>query len=159
MLSDPTYFQAIYHSLDKVKALFQAQADLGAANESIASNNLTLQDDLYRLRQETQDAFDEAKRLEIRWKDVEKEQRELYQRFNPQFLLLRLRHATTAQDDLTEAVASDFVQNASSSETQPAAGKAVDDFVKEFKAARKQYHKRVIWSERWAADRVIWHDD
>lgn len=42
-------------------------------------NNLNLQQRLYDLRSETQDAFDEAKRLEVRWKELEKEQREVYQ--------------------------------------------------------------------------------
>ena len=37
MLADPVYFQAIFHSLGQVKALYQAQAELGMANESIAS--------------------------------------------------------------------------------------------------------------------------
>jgi hypothetical protein len=38
-----------------------------------------MQDDLYRLRSETQQAFDEAKALEARWKVLEREQRELHQ--------------------------------------------------------------------------------
>ena len=42
-------------------------------------NNLRLQDELYTLRSETQAAFDEAKALERRWKELEKEQREVYQ--------------------------------------------------------------------------------
>ena len=37
MLSDPVYFQAVFHSLSRVKAVYQAQAELGMANESIAS--------------------------------------------------------------------------------------------------------------------------
>ena len=37
MLADPAYFQAIFHSLDRVRLLFQAQAELGMANELIAS--------------------------------------------------------------------------------------------------------------------------
>jgi ESCRT-I complex subunit VPS37 len=37
LLMDPNYFQAIFHSLDRVKALYAAQAELGAANEAIAS--------------------------------------------------------------------------------------------------------------------------
>jgi hypothetical protein len=41
--------------------------------------NLSLQDRLYILRSETKEAFDEAKSLESRWKDVEREQREVYQ--------------------------------------------------------------------------------
>jgi len=36
LLTDPTYFQAIFHSLPQVKALYEAQAELGMANESIA---------------------------------------------------------------------------------------------------------------------------
>ena len=40
---------------------------------------MTLQEPLYQLRSDTKDAFDEAKRLEARWKELEKEQREVYQ--------------------------------------------------------------------------------
>ena len=45
----------------------------------LIGNNLALQQRLYDLRSETKDAFDEAKRLEARWKEVEKEQKEVYQ--------------------------------------------------------------------------------
>ena len=46
---------------------------------NIPENNITLQESLYNLRSETQDAFDKAKNLEARWKELEKEQREVYQ--------------------------------------------------------------------------------
>lgn len=47
-------------------------------------NNLALQEKLYQLRSETQDAFNEAKILEAKWKELEKEQRDVYQvRSNP----------------------------------------------------------------------------
>ena len=39
LLADPTYFQAIFHSLNEVTALYQSQAELGLANESIASES------------------------------------------------------------------------------------------------------------------------
>ena len=42
-------------------------------------NNLALQEKLYGLRNETQDAFNEAKALEASWADLEKEQRDVYQ--------------------------------------------------------------------------------
>lgn len=42
-------------------------------------SNLSLQSQLYALRAETQKAFDEAKALETRWRELEKEQKELYQ--------------------------------------------------------------------------------
>lgn len=46
---------------------------------TFTENNLALQDQLYALRQQTKDTFEEAKSLEIRWRDTEKEQREVYQ--------------------------------------------------------------------------------
>ena len=77
----------------------------------------------------------------------------------PHFLHMRLRHSITAQDDASEALASDFIQqqdgagpNASSSAT------AVDDFIKQFRDLRKTYHKRVIWNEKWNNREVVWED-
>lgn len=71
LLSDHTYFEAVFHSLPRVRAMYDAQAELGLANDSIAKNNLSIQDGLYILRSETQAAFDQAKALEARWKEVE----------------------------------------------------------------------------------------
>ncbi|ETW81694.1 hypothetical protein HETIRDRAFT_318186 [Heterobasidion irregulare TC 32-1] len=160
MLVDPAYFQAVFHTLTTVKELYRAQAELGLANESIAKQNLSVQDEVYRMRSETKDAFDEAKALEARWAELEREQKEVFQRFNPQFLLMRLRHATTAQDDLSEALASTFVRSSASEVPSPSTnGKDVDDFVKEFRELRKTYHKRVMWGDRWAAGQVAWRDD
>ncbi|KAG6326405.1 hypothetical protein ID866_12684, partial [Astraeus odoratus] len=117
--------------------------------------NLSLQDSLYQLRSEAKEAFDEAKALEARWKEVEREQKELYQRFAPQFLLLRLRHAATDQDNASEALALSFVQSSATS-SDPT---DVDEFVKQFRELRKVYHKRVMWGDKWASGQVIWHDD
>lgn len=39
LLAEPAYFQAIFHSLSKVKELYQSQAELGLANETIASES------------------------------------------------------------------------------------------------------------------------
>ena len=36
MLNDPQYFQAVFHSLPQVQAMFQAQLDLGMANAELA---------------------------------------------------------------------------------------------------------------------------
>lgn len=63
---------------------------------------------------------------------------------------MRLRHATTAQDESSEALATSFVR-ASPTDT---ASKDVDDFVKEFREMRKVYHKRQIWGDRWTAGEV-----
>lgn len=106
ILTDPQYFQVIFHTLNQVKQLHQAQADLGLANEAIArkiidhnarsrfkkatlENNLAYQEVLYKLRSETLDAFNEAKQLEARWKEVEREQREVYQVRHSQHHLMK----------------------------------------------------------------------
>jgi ESCRT-I complex subunit VPS37 len=155
------------------------------------ANNLKLQEQLYKLRADTQDAFNEAKALEARWKELEKEQKEVYQvhsfvltplhhltrptmqRFNPQFLLMRLRHSTTAQDDASEALASAFIQQSAptpshgigdtgsqpESGTGTPSGKEIDEFVRAFKESRKVYHKRVMWGDRWASGQVQWRED
>ena len=65
---------------------------------------------------------------------------------------MRLKHATTAQDELTESLATSFVQTSSSDPTDN--GKDIDDFVKEFKELRKTYNKRVMWGDRWSAGQV-----
>ncbi|KAF5315153.1 hypothetical protein D9619_007057 [Psilocybe cf. subviscida] len=166
MLSDPTYFQAVFHSLGYVQDLYRSQTELGQANEAIAKNALALQQHLYDLRTETKDAFEEAKRLEARWKELEKEQKEVYQRYTPQFLLMRLRHSTTAQDDASEAIATSFVQDLpeGTSAGDPGAAnlrtaRETDEFIKTFREARKIYHKRAIWSTKWANGGVIWRED
>ncbi|KIM43268.1 hypothetical protein M413DRAFT_69676 [Hebeloma cylindrosporum] len=162
LLVDPVYFQTIFHSLSYVKDLYRSQSELGMANEAIARNNLALQQRLYDLRSETKEAFDEAKSLEARWKELEKEQKEVYQRFTPQFLMMRLRHSTTAQDDASEALASSFVQQVPSNDSgtgTPRSGGDIDEFIKEFKERRKVYHKRAMWGEKWANKQVIWRDD
>ncbi|KAG8863121.1 hypothetical protein FRB96_009302 [Tulasnella sp. 330] len=161
LLTDPLYFQSTFHSFYRVKALLQAQQELGKANEAVARNNLTLHDELFRLRAETQAVFDEAKALQAKWKDVEREQKEVYSRLEPSFLLMRLRHAATAQDEASETLASGFVlgQPASVEGGGEANGVDVDTFVKEFKEMRKVYHKRVIWADRWGSGKVTWRDD
>ncbi|THV03900.1 hypothetical protein K435DRAFT_851497 [Dendrothele bispora CBS 962.96] len=165
LLSDHTYFQAIFHSLPRVRSMYDAQAELGMANESIASNNLALQDRLYELRTETKSAFDEAKALEARWKELEKEQRDVYQKFTPDFLHWRLQQSISEQDEATETLASAFIQQDSAhtseggSGTATPSGKEIDDFIREFKKARKVYHKRVMWNDRWKKGQVEWRDD
>lgn len=71
---------------------------------------------------------------------------------------MRLRHATTAQDELSERLASNFVKSSATADG-PADGKELDAFVNEFRDLRKTYHKRVMWGDRWAKGDVAWRDD
>ncbi|KAH7098325.1 hypothetical protein BKA62DRAFT_773546 [Auriculariales sp. MPI-PUGE-AT-0066] len=155
LLADPQYLQAIVHSLPQAQAIAQAQAELASANEALAQRNLALHEPLQRIRADTQASFDEARALEARWATIEREQRELYQRHSQGFLLMRLRHATTAQDEQTEAIATKFVKGEGGGDN-PA---DVDAFVRQFRESRTVYHKRAIWTERWASGKVAWRDD
>ncbi|KAL1715956.1 hypothetical protein EV715DRAFT_275397 [Schizophyllum commune] len=174
MLADPNYFGAILHTLPRVRALLDQQAAMSAEVEALARTwaNTAQQEPLYQLRAETQESFTQAKALEARWKELEKEQRDVYQRFTPQFLLMRLRHATTAQDDLSETLANAFVSSSAPTTSATAephsgtntpvgtlAGKDIDDFVREYRELRKVYHKRMIWGEKWGNGDVEWRDD
>ncbi|KAH9991277.1 hypothetical protein BJV77DRAFT_1008681 [Russula vinacea] len=159
MLAEPAYFQAIFHTLSKVKELYQSQAELGIANVTVANQNLALQDGYTNYVQRPR-CFRRRESIRSQVDRAAREQKEVYQRFTPQFLLMRLRHATTAQDDLSEALASTFVRSTSSEPAAtPASGKEVDDFVKEFRELRKTYHKRVMWGDQWTIGRVAWRDD
>jgi ESCRT-I complex subunit VPS37 len=80
------------------------------------------------------------------------------QRYAPSFLLLRLKHAATAQDELSELTATAFV-HANLEEGEKLGTKEVDDFIKAFKEQRITYHKRTIWSEHWSNGKVTWPDD
>ena len=81
--------------------MYQSPEDLGLGNETIVGTliikylwflshscndtslspdqNLTLQDELYRLHSREKNAFDEAKALEARWTEVQREKKEVYQ--------------------------------------------------------------------------------
>ncbi|EJD46906.1 hypothetical protein AURDEDRAFT_136736 [Auricularia subglabra TFB-10046 SS5] len=155
LLNDPQYLQAIVHTLPQAQQIMRAQAELASANEVLAQRNMALQEPLNRLRQDTQAAFDDARALEARWRVLEREQRELYQRYSQGFLMMRLRHATTAQDEVSEAVATKFVRG-EGEEDLPA---DVDAFVKQFREQRTVYHKRAMYSERSAVGKVAWPED
>lgn len=77
---------------------------------------------------------------------------------------MRLRHGTTAQDDKSEALASEFIQQPPNAPLSapgmgtPNNGLEVDEFVREYKELRKVYHKRSIWNERWSNGQVEWSD-
>ncbi|TRM64088.1 hypothetical protein BD626DRAFT_401683, partial [Schizophyllum amplum] len=189
MLADPEYFQAILHTLPRARALMDEESAMSVEVEGLAraypalrlyyatepvsiEANTAQQDSLYQLRAKTQESFDQAKALEARWKELEKEQRDVYQRFTPQFLLMRLRHATTAQDDLSETLANAFVSSSASTSisAEPSggvgtpvggtlAGKDIDDFVREYRELRKVYHKRMVWGDKWTNGDVEWRDD
>lgn len=61
----------------------QARWSLYPSYVTTSDQNLALQDELYKLRSETKDAFDEAKTLEARWAELQREQKEVYQVSQP----------------------------------------------------------------------------
>ncbi|WVQ79254.1 hypothetical protein IAT38_001350 [Cryptococcus sp. DSM 104549] len=180
LLSSPELTEAFLFTLPEVQHLVAEVEKLGRENEEIAKRNLELRDELLALRDATAQSYAHAEHLKAQWAEIEKSQVNLYQRVRPSFLHLRLRHSLTAQDEQSEKIASAFIEGRSATSSVPgsrvdspapewgagaAAGgdrsqnKAVEDFIQEFKAARKTYHKRAIWTERWSRGEVAWRDD
>ncbi|OCF61919.1 hypothetical protein L486_01583 [Kwoniella mangroviensis CBS 10435] len=177
LLSSPELTEAFLFSLPEVKELAAEVEKLGRENDEIAS-----MDELIALRDATAQSYAYAEGLKRKWTDIEKAQANLYQRNRPSFLHLRLRHSLTAQDELSEKIASAFIEGRSAGASMPGSrvdspwpgaegtstpvsggdrnqSKAIEDFINEFKAARKTYHKRAIWAERWSRGEVAWRDD
>ncbi|GFZ50069.1 hypothetical protein JCM24511_07822 [Saitozyma sp. JCM 24511] len=194
LLSSPDLTEAFLFTLPEVQELAAEVEKLGKENEELAKRNLDLRDELLALREATAQSYGHAEALKVQWAEIEKAQTSLYQRHRPSFLHLRLRHSLTAQDDLSEKIASAFIEGRAmpsgngngvgsapsslmgSRVDSPAPGavgdgtatptngdrsqnKAIDDFISDFKAARKTYHKRAIWAERWSRGEVAWRDD
>ncbi|EJU03125.1 hypothetical protein DACRYDRAFT_115375 [Dacryopinax primogenitus] len=156
-IADPAYLAALVNSLPAAHQATKDVVDISTHDEELARAGLAMQDDLNRLRAETQAAFDHAQELKRRWADVDREQREVYQRYAPSFLLMRLRHATTDIDVSSERLASEFVKPPEV-EHDADTSRAVDTFVKEFREQRKMYHKRLMWGDKCADGKVVWRD-
>ncbi|KAL0249981.1 hypothetical protein I308_103284 [Cryptococcus tetragattii IND107] len=177
LLSSPELTEAFLFTLPEIQQLAAEVEKLGRENEDAARRNLELKDELSALRDATAQSYAHAEDLKRQWADIEKAQQNLYQRVRPSFLHLRLRHSLTAQDELSEKMASAFIEDKSATNSRPgsridspapsaeglpldrAQGRAIEDFIQEFKAARKIYHKRAIWAERWSRGEVAWRDD
>ncbi|KAL7418532.1 hypothetical protein Q5752_006990 [Cryptotrichosporon argae] len=182
LLSDPALVEAFLFTLPEVQALAAEVEQLGKENEELARQNLALEDGLVALRDATEQAYAHAEGMKRQWADIDKAQTNLYSKFRPSFLHLRLKHSLTAQDEASEKIAAAFIESGASgngsgavsrvdspapgaSDERPASvldrstSRPLDDFVTEFKAARKTYHKRAIWAERWSRGEVAWRDD
>ncbi|KAJ9109540.1 hypothetical protein QFC20_003284 [Naganishia adeliensis] len=189
LLTNDELLEAFLYSLPAVQGVLEHQQQLSKANDELAKKNLALQGELIALRAATASAYSTAQHLKDRWKEVEQKQAGLYSKYRPSFLHLRLRHATSDQDALTESIASSFIESSTSVTRGPSrvdspasamlggpgsrirddgiesttgmgdTAMSLEDFIRTFKAARKVYHKRAIWCERWSRGEVAWRED
>ncbi|ODO00789.1 hypothetical protein L198_03116 [Cryptococcus wingfieldii CBS 7118] len=177
LLSSPELTEAFLFSLPEVQQLAAEVERVGRENDEIAGKNLELRDELLALRDATAQSYAHAEGLKRHWTDIEKNQKDLYQRVRPSFLHLRLKHSLSAQDEASEKIASAFIEGRSAGNSRPGSridspvpigdgpadrqsqNRAIDDFIQEFKASRKTYHKRAIWAERWSRGEIAWRDD
>ncbi|WOO77575.1 Vacuolar protein sorting-associated protein 37A [Vanrija pseudolonga] len=151
LLSSPELTEAFLYSLPEVQQLAADVERLGRENDEVARQNLALRDELVALREATAQSYNHAEALKAQWTEIDKAQTNLYQRQRPSFLHMRLRHSLTAQDDASEKIATAFIEG-----TGTGRDRALDEFIADFKAARKTYHKRAIWAERLNPDYNTW---
>nr|ODN95627.1 hypothetical protein L204_04168 [Cryptococcus depauperatus CBS 7855] len=162
LLASSELTEAFLFTLPEVQQLAIEVEKLGRENEHLAAENLELRDELLALRDATAQSYAYAEGLKRQWVEIEKNQQNLYQRVRPSFLHLRLRHSLAAQEEASEKIASAFIENKPTSsrvQNSRSQNKTIEDFIQEFKAARKVYHKRAIWAERWSRGEVAWRDD
>ncbi|EGG04365.1 uncharacterized protein MELLADRAFT_108521 [Melampsora larici-populina 98AG31] len=162
LLKDEEYFNSRFILLNEVKSLFENQSGLIAANEVIAKfiqvyislieydvveKNLSLKDQLTKVRDETSLAFDHTHSLMKQFQELTKEQNELYLPFGEQSNRSRLLTALHESNQLTENLSSEFVEEGLIEE---------DVFVKEFKEERIKFYKRSIIVDRWNQGKIKW---
>ncbi|KAJ9107348.1 hypothetical protein QFC21_000798 [Naganishia friedmannii] len=110
LLTNDEYLEAFLYTLPPVVGVLDRHEQLSRENEALAKQNLAMQDQLMALRASTASAYATAQHLQDRWKEVEQKQAGLYSKYRPSFLHLRLRHATSDQDALTETMVSNFIE-------------------------------------------------
>lgn len=64
---DEAYFDAVFHTLPQVRALYDAYATRLDEAHAAAQRNMSLRPELEQLRSETKDAFERARMAEAEW--------------------------------------------------------------------------------------------
>ena len=71
--------------------------------------------------------------------EVDSVQTSLAARYEPDFLLLRVKHAQQDAERNSSRLADEFLK--------PSCSKGVDDFIEEYRRLRQSYHKKRILTE------------
>lgn len=77
--------------------------------------------------------------LQTEWEVLEKEQVDVLKRFQPPFLLSRLRTSLHDDDQVSESLAGSFLD----------AKMDAADWIKQYRDLRKTYHVKAAVAERW----------
>ncbi|WFD32315.1 GTPase regulator Nrf1 [Malassezia sp. CBS 17886] len=130
------YFDAFFHSLPEVQAMYNEHVGMLEQVEKSAARNEQLRPTLMALRDATRDAYEHAHALETRWPAVERDMQEAYK--------TRLQMQTNTLHDESEALANSYVEGL----PPPTAthGDVLDDtaFVREYREQRTRYHRRAL---------------
>ncbi|PWN41019.1 hypothetical protein IE81DRAFT_197340 [Ceraceosorus guamensis] len=169
--NDDAFHSWVARNVPALKAAQQEEEALLRRAEELAEINMQLKPELEGLRRETKEYFDEARKLELEWPELERRQREAYKRFAPSSLLALLTQSTSKLHDESESLAGAFVEglpldaalDASLSSTTLTPANRNEDpgtaFVRRYRQLRATYHRQNIVAERWTRGTVVWRDE
>ena len=110
MPTEEAGFEAFIESHPHIQQLRQESQRLLKQSEEKAQRNMTMQPGLEALRNETQQLYDRARRLEQEWPLLENQMKEAYKRFSPSTLLFTLTQSASKLHDQSESLASAFAE-------------------------------------------------
>ncbi|KAI8318107.1 hypothetical protein GQ54DRAFT_238234, partial [Martensiomyces pterosporus] len=129
-------FQAHIDGLEQVQLTRTLEYELRVENESLAEVNLTSEDELKKMRDKVAELQMFASSLTTRLYELVQEHLDLQKPYSPQALLQRMAQECRQLDARSEAVLEQFRER----EEEVIGYSACDEFVKQYKQARKSYH-------------------
>ncbi|KAJ3112065.1 hypothetical protein HDU96_004990 [Phlyctochytrium bullatum] len=145
LMRDDAAFEDFFMHLPQVQEQQRARSEFIAGNEALAKHNLSFEPALAQLRselvQEQSNFKAEREQFDVNYRAFQ----DLMMRFEPDYLISRLRAAVTESEELSESLSQSFL-----------GGKAdVEDFIKNYRETRKVYHSRAARLERVVRDPKI----
>ncbi|KAG9305436.1 hypothetical protein G9A89_021154 [Geosiphon pyriformis] len=131
-------FESFFEELDRVKNMRALRDEMRMANETLAKKTLAREQEIIRFRQSIQEQERAFKILHEEFYEKLKVQQNVLHRFSPDLLLSKLKSDTQLSDEVSEQMATSFLEGESEN----------DLFLKHFREVRKVYHLRNAKLER-----------
>ncbi|KAJ3406745.1 Vacuolar protein sorting-associated protein 37C [Chytridiales sp. JEL 0842] len=142
LLTDDRAFEQLLFQLPSIQSLTKTKSEYISFNASQAQSNLAHQTTLTNLRTSMREHQDTFKRLKNEYEDALRQHQEASVKFEPAYLLSRLRSGVGEAEEVSESISTEFLE-----------GKVgVEDFIKNFRETRKVYHLRAIKLEKAERD-------
>lgn len=150
LLADSALLDAIYESQHPQAGQLAQIVSKQEREEKDARDRVTaLRQEAFEKKLECEQSLIETKELEKEWEEVERNMYASLKPFSSSALFSELKSATTESEKLSESLEASFINQNSANQNE-----GVQDFIKEYRSARKLYHLRNERLARWKEGRV-----